>query len=106
VHLDPYARLAELAEAERDHALAGRVDAVLAVQEERAALVAGLPERAPREARSQLERAAAAQTEATAALAAAVRAARTDAVRVDRGRTAVSAYRPAGAPARRVARVG
>jgi hypothetical protein len=38
-----YIRLAELAERERDLAVAGHVDDVLAVQAERAALVASLP---------------------------------------------------------------
>ena len=101
-----YARLAELAEAERDLALAGRVDELLAVQAERAALVASLPARAPEGARPWLVRAAEAQAEATAALSAAVAAARAEVVRVERGRTAVAAYRPAAPLASGVARRG
>ena len=100
---DPYATLAELAETERDLALAGAVDELLAVQERRAALVAGLPARAPRHARAHLARAAAAQAEATAALTVAAGAARGEIVRLEHGRTAVAAYRPAGAaPAPRI----
>lgn len=91
----PYLRLAELAERERDLAVAGRVDELLDVQAERAALVAGLPAEAPGAAREHLRRAAAAQAEVTAALATAMRRVRADAVRVDRGRTAMTAYLPA-----------
>jgi hypothetical protein len=91
---DPYLRLAELTEAERDHAVAGRVDELLEVQGQRAALVAQLPARAPQSARHHLRRAAAAQAEVTAALATAMRGVRADAVRIDRGRTAMSAYLP------------
>jgi len=95
---DPYLRLAELTEAERDHAVAGRVEELLEVQAQRAALVAELPARAPESAREHLHRAAAAQAEVTAALATAMRQVRADAVRVDRGRTAMGAYLP-GRPA-------
>jgi hypothetical protein len=91
---DTYVRLAELTERERDLAVAGRIGELLAVQEERAAVVAALPERAPEGARGHLRRAAAAQAEVTAALAGAMRQVRADAVRIDRGRTALSAYRP------------
>jgi hypothetical protein len=93
--LSSYERLAELTELERDHAIAGRIDAVHAVQAEKAALVAALPATAPLAARPHLERAAVAQAEVTAALASAMRQVRADAVRVDRGRTAMSAYLPA-----------
>jgi len=95
---DPYATVAALAEAERDLALEGRYDELEAVQARRAALVAGLPSRPPAAAEPHLRRAAAAQAQATAALAGAVRAARAEAVRIDHGRGAVAAYRPA-APA-------
>jgi hypothetical protein len=87
-----YARLAELTERERDLAVAGRIDELLEVQAQRAALVAELPARAPEGAREHLRRAAAAQAEVTAALAGAMRAVRADAVRIDRGRTAMHAY--------------
>jgi hypothetical protein len=102
----PYARLAELAEAERDLAIAGRIDELLAVQAERTALVAGLPPRAPEAARPWLVRAAAAQAEATAALEGAVAAARAEVLRVERGRTAVAAYRPVAPVVPGVARRG
>jgi hypothetical protein len=95
---DAYAALAALAEAERDLAAAGRYDELEAVQARRAALVAGLPARPPAAAEPHLRRAAAAQAQATAALTAAVSVARGQAVRIERGRGAVAAYRPA-APA-------
>ena len=91
---DAYERLAELAEAERDHAVAGRIDELLEVQAQGAALVATLPAKAPAGARPHLERAASARAEVTAALAAAMRAARADAMHVEQGRVAMAAYRP------------
>ena len=103
---DAYAQLAELAEAERDLAVAGRIDELLAVQERRAALVAGLPERAPAAARPHLLRAAAAQAQATAALATALSATRSEVGRLERGRGAVAAYRPAAPVPARIARHG
>jgi hypothetical protein len=90
-----YERLAALVEAERDHAVAGRIEELLAVQAEGAALAASLPVQGPEGARPHLLRAAAARAEVTAALATAMRAARADAVRVEHGRTAMAAYRPA-----------
>jgi hypothetical protein len=95
---DAYATVAALAEAERDLAVAGRYDELEALQVRRAALVARLPQQPPAAAEPHLRRAAAAQAQATAALAAAVRVARTEAVRLEHGRGAVAAYRPA-APA-------
>ena len=91
-----YVRLAELAERERDLAVAGRVDEVLVVQSERVALVAGLPAVAPLSARSYLRRAAVAQAETTVALGAALRSVRAEVVRLEQGRDAVSAYLAAG----------
>jgi hypothetical protein len=91
-----YARLAELAERERDLAVAGLLDEVLAVQGERAALVADLPAVAPWSARAYLRRAAAAQAETTIALGAALRSVRAEAVRLEAGRGAVAAYLAAG----------
>jgi hypothetical protein len=104
--IDRYLRLAELAESERDHALAGRVDEVLVVQAERTALIAGLPARAPVEAHGLLRRAAAAQTETTVALGTALRSVRSEAVRLEQGRDAVSAYLPAVPRVARVAARG
>ena len=92
---DPYLRLAELTEAERDHAVAGRIDDLLEVQARRADLVSQLPARAPEGAREHLRRAAAAQAEVTRALAVGMRQVSANAVRIDRGRTAMSAYLPA-----------
>ena len=93
--LAPYERLAALVEAERDHAVAGRIEELLEVQAQVAALSAALPARAPHGARPHLERAAVARAEVTSALATAMRAARADALRVEHGRTAMAAYRPA-----------
>jgi hypothetical protein len=103
---DPYARLAELTEAERDHAVAGRIGELLAVQADKQALVAALPATAPAAARPHLERAAVLQAEVTAALGVAMCAARADAVRVAQGRTAVAAYRPVAPVVPGVARRG
>lgn len=93
--LSAYERLATLVEAERDHAVAGRIDDLQDVQAQQAALVAALPEHAPEGARPYLLRAAAARAEVTTALATALRVARADAMRVDQGRTAMAGYRPA-----------
>jgi hypothetical protein len=101
--LEPYARLATIAESERDLALEGRVDELRELQSRRDALMAALPVTAPEGARPHLLRAAAAQAETTAALATAMRIARADVVRVEHGRTAVAAYRPNGPVAPRVA---
>jgi hypothetical protein len=101
--LEPYARLAAIAESERDLALDGRVDELRELQSRRAALAAALPATAPEGARPHLLRAAAAQAETTAALATAMRIARADAMRVEHGRTAVAAYRPGGPVAPRIA---
>jgi len=101
--LQTYARLAAIAESERDLALEGRIDELHGLQSERAALVAALPSTAPEGARPHLLRATAAQAEATAALATAMRIASADVMRVEHGRTAVSAYRPGGPVAPRIA---
>ncbi len=90
---DPrYARLAELADAERELAEAGRVDELDALAAERAALVAALPAQAPPGARAALEDALARQRAAEAALHAATAAARAELRSVDRGRQAARAY--------------
>jgi hypothetical protein len=104
--LQSYARLAGLVESERDHAVAGRIDELRALQAREAALVAALPATAPEGARPHLVRAAAARAEVTTALATALRVARADAMRVDQGRTAMAAYRPATPAAPGIARRG
>jgi hypothetical protein len=101
--LEPYERLATIAESERDLALEGRIDELHQLQSHRAALVAALPATAPEGARPHLLRAAAAQAETTAALATAMRIARADVMRIEHGRTAVAAYRPGGPVAPRIA---
>ena len=101
-----YIRLAELAERERDLAVAGRIEDVLAVQAERSALIATLPAGAPAEARPYLRRAFAAQTETTAALGEGLRSVRDEAVRLEHGRGAVAAYLPSAPRVARVAATG
>jgi hypothetical protein len=101
--LEPYERLATIAESERDLALEGRVDELQELQCRRDALVASLPVTAPEGARPHLLRAAAAQAETTAALATAMRVASAHVMRVEHGRTAVAAYRPGGPVAPRIA---
>jgi hypothetical protein len=103
---DPSERLAALVESERDHAVAGRIDELREIQAQEAALVAALPEQAPDGARPYLLRAAAARAEVTTALATALRVARADAMRIDHGRTAMAAYRPATPAAPGIARRG
>jgi hypothetical protein len=106
VRLEEYERLAALVEAERDHAVAGRIDELRALQAQEAAVVAALPAQAPAGARPHLARAAAARAEVTAVLATAIRGARADAMRVDQGRTAMAAYRPAAPAPQGIARRG
>jgi hypothetical protein len=101
-----YIRLAELAERERDLAVAGHVDDVLAVQAERAALIASLPATAPAEAQPYLRRASAAQAETTVALGRGLRSVREEAVRLEHGRGAVAAYLPSAPRVARVAATG
>jgi hypothetical protein len=103
---EPYARLAALVESERDHAVAGRIDELRKLQAQEAAIVAALPAKAPESARPYLLRAAAARAEITATLATAMRVARADAMRVDQGRTAMAAYRPATPAVPGIARRG
>ena len=101
-----YIRLAELAERERDLAVAGHVDDVLAVQAERAALISSLPATSPAEAQPYLRRAFAAQAETTVALGRGLRSVREEAVRLEHGRGAVAAYLPSAPRVARVAATG
>jgi hypothetical protein len=101
---NPYATLAALAELELELALEGRIDEMTAVHAERATLIASLPPVPPRSAEAALRRAAVAQEQTTAALATAARAIRGQIAHLERGRSAVAAYRPAApAPAPRTA---
>jgi hypothetical protein len=104
--IEHYIRLARLAEAERDHAVAGRIEDVLAMQRERATLIEALPAKAPAEAHPFLHRAAAAQAETTVVLGTALRTVRAEAVRLDQGRDAVAAYMPSSPRVPRVAAHG
>jgi hypothetical protein len=96
-----YRQLAALAETERDLAVAGGIEELRAVQGRRDAIVASLPAQAPRAAEPYLRRAAAAQAQVTAALAAAAGDAAAEVVRLEHGRTVVSAYRSSLADPRR-----
>jgi len=93
-----YAELAALAELELELALEGRIDELTEVHVRRAELIASLPPVPPRSAAANLRRAAVAQEATTAALATAARAIRAQISQLERGRTAVAAYRPAAAP--------
>lgn len=99
---DPYASLAALAERELELVSAGELDALPALQDERARLVSTLPAVAPASARPALERAAALQVRTTAALAQGLRDLGGELDRLDRGRVAVRGYRVPAAPAKLV----
>ena len=90
-----YAQLAALAELELELALDGRIDELTEVHARRATLIASLPAVPPRSAEAHLRRAAVAQEGTTAALATAARAIRAQIAHLERGRSAVAAYRPA-----------
>ena len=93
-----YAELAALAELELELALEGRIDELTEVHVQRAELIASLPPVPPRSAEANLRRAAVAQEATTAALATAARAIKAQINQLERGRSAVAAYRPASAP--------
>jgi hypothetical protein len=93
-----YLQLAALAELELELALEGRIDELTEVHVQRAELIASLPPVPPRSAEANLRRAAVAQEATTAALATAARAIRAQISQLERGRSAVAAYRPATPP--------
>jgi hypothetical protein len=93
-----YAELAALAELELALALDGRAEELCDVHARRAALIASLPAVPPRSAEAHLRRAAVAQEQTTAALATAARAIRAQITHLERGRSAVAAYRPPAQP--------
>lgn len=95
---DPYDQIAELAHAELAFVEAGDLDAVPDLHARRAALIAGLPERAPAAASAALERAATAQCRTTALLTAAHADVATELHHLSRGRRAARSYAPAAAP--------
>jgi hypothetical protein len=103
---DPYAELAALAERELELVSAGAYDGLPALQAERDALVASLPESPPAAARDSLERAARLQQQVSAALSAAIGDVGGEIERVGRGRTAVRGYAPPGEPRRLLDRTG
>ena len=97
---DAYAELAALAERELELVSAGDFDELPALQRERDALVASLPDTPPAAARPSLERAAQLQERVSAALSGAIADVGGEIDRVERGRTAVRGYAPATEPRR------
>ncbi len=93
---DPYAELADLAEAAAALVEEERVGELEAIFSRSEAITATLPERPPASARSALERAAAAQERLRGRLGASLEATREQLERVGRGRRAAHSY---GGPA-------
>jgi len=89
---DPYARLAELAEAEQRVCEEGRLELLDALYEEATAIASTLPEQAPPSAREPLERAARAQEAVAALLGTDLAETRAELGRLRRGRDAAAAY--------------
>ena len=94
--LGPYERLLALAERERVLVHEGRADELEELLAARAALVAELPARPPREAAELLREALAVQEETSARLEDGLRSVRAELGRLGRGRGAVRGYTPAG----------
>ena len=103
---DPYARLAALAERERDLVEAGRLDELEELHRLRERLVAELPDAPPTHARHALERAAKVQTATSALLDHAIGELRAELRRLDTGRRTVRGYAPALETARAVDHAG
>jgi hypothetical protein len=97
---DPYAELVTLAERELELVSGGSTEDLEAIQRERDALVASLPDAPPESARGSLERAARLQSQVSEALTASLGALGGEIERLDRGRTAVRGYAPATEPRR------
>jgi hypothetical protein len=96
-----YQRLAALAVRELAAAQAGDLDDLHELQAERATLQAALPPAPPPAARAMLERAAELQAEVSAVLELGLAQTGAEMARMQRGRGALGAYRPAApAPAR------
>lgn len=94
---DPYAELAELAEAALERTREGDEQGVTELLDRSTAITAALPERPPPDARPALERAAAAQERLTVWLDARLAATRAELELVDRGQHAARSYGSAGA---------
>jgi hypothetical protein len=90
--VEPYERLAELAEAELALCEEERFEELGELYERGAALVATLPAQAPTEAREALERAARAQAAVARRLAADLAEARSQLGQLRRGRDAARSY--------------
>jgi hypothetical protein len=93
--LGPYEQLLALAERERDLVQAGRAEELEEVMAARAAVVAELPVRPPREAAELLARALAVQEETCTRLEHDLGSVRAELGRLGRGRGAVRGYTPA-----------
>jgi hypothetical protein len=94
---DPYAELAELAEAALELSRDGNEQGAAEVLDRSAALASELPGRPPVSARPALERAAAAQERLTVWLDAKLVSTRSELELVDRGRHAAHSYAGTGA---------
>lgn len=96
---DPYAELADLAEAAAALAEAERFEELGPLFERSAAIAAELPEQPPRSARPQLERAAAAQRRLRARAGTSLEETRSELEMVGRRRRAAHSYWGSGAAA-------
>ena len=103
---DPYARLAALAERERDLVEAGRLDELEELHRLRERLVAELPDVPPTHAHGALERAAKVQTATSALLGHTLNELRAELRRLDSGRRTVRGYAPALETAAAIDRTG
>ncbi len=93
--VEPYERLAALAEVELGLAREGALEQLLAVQREREALVLLLPAAPPPEATQALKQAAAFNAATTELLGVAVASRREVLTAIDRGQRAMDGYAPA-----------
>jgi hypothetical protein len=100
--MNPYDRLAELAEHELTLVSAGAMEELPSIYGERDEILAALPPRPPAEARGALERAALLQDRVTATLAARMREVVGELQRVSTGRAVIHGYQPALAPRHRL----
>jgi hypothetical protein len=97
-----YERLADLGELELELVRTGDYEGLGELHEERTELVATLPLRPPLEAQAALLQAAAFQAQTEGLLRGMVAIRQTELVRLERGRSALSAYAPAAVQPRRL----
>ena len=106
--VSPYARIRELAEHEHALVLAGRFEELDALDTERAALIAALPDAPSADAWEELSQAAEIQARTGAQLELAVRSVGQELLLLERGRATVRGYgaSAAGPPGARTEHVG